>query len=135
MDEKSLRAWLDKYGHAWESQDADGAAAIFAPDATYAWGPFNDPIRGRDAIRAAWEYATRGQQEDIRFGYEILAVTPAHGIARWWASMNVRSTGTAVKMEGIFVITLAADGLCSVFREWWNEDPPATGASAYERGE
>ena len=132
MDQGALRSWLDRYGHAWESQDPGAAAAIFTADGTYQWGPFNEPIRGREAIQAAWVYATQGQQKDITFGYEILAVTADHGIARWWASMTTTSSGVAVRMEGIFVIVLDDMGLCRSFREWWNEDPPATGASNYE---
>lgn len=132
MDETAFASWLDRYGAAWEAQDADAAAAIFTRSGTYAWGPFNEPIVGREAIRAAWDYATRGQQQDIRFGYEILAATGERGIARWWASMTRRATGKPVRMEGIFLVTLDDDGLCEVFREWFNEDPPATGAADYE---
>lgn len=132
MHDAAFRLWLDRYGAAWEAQDAAAAAALFTPDGTYAWGPFSEPIRGREAIRAAWDYATRGQQSDIRFGYEVLAVTDTRGIARWWASMTVNATGRPVRMEGIFLVTLDDAGLCEVFREWWNEDPPATGASQYQ---
>ena len=132
MTEAKLSTWLDKYGTAWESQDASAAAALFTADGTYAWGPFHEPIQGRDAIQAAWDYATKGQQEDIRFDYEVLAVTEERGIARWWASMKVKSTGVQARMEGIFLVTLTADGLCTVFREWWNEDPPATDAADYQ---
>jgi uncharacterized protein (TIGR02246 family) len=132
VKETELNDWLGKYGRAWENQDPDAAAGLFAEDGTYAWGPFNDPIRGREAIHAAWQHATQGQQEDIRFGYEILAVTGARGIARWWASMKVKSTGQTVRMEGIFLLTLTAAGLCKEFREWWNEDPPATDAAEYQ---
>ena len=132
MTEIELSNWLDKYASAWEHQDADAVTSIFTEKGTYAWGPFTDPIRGREAIRAAWDHATKGQQEDIKFGYETLAVTKSRGIARWWASMTVKSTGQAVRMEGIFLITLTAEGLCSEFREWWNEDPPATDAAEYQ---
>lgn len=132
MTEAELSRWLDAYGRAWERQDPDAAASIFTEDGTYAWGPFNEPIRGREAIRAAWQHATQGQQENIRFGYEVLAVTDERGIARWWASMTGRSTGRPVKMEGIFLVTLSPSGECEVFREWWNEDPPATDAAEYE---
>ncbi len=132
MNEADFRHWLDRYGAAWEAQDPDAAASIFTPSGTYAWGPFNEPVRGREAIREAWDYATRGQQSDIRFGYEVLAVTDGRGIARWWASMRVNATGQPVRMEGIFLVTLDKDGLCEVFREWWNEEPPATGASQYQ---
>ena len=33
-------------------------AALFTEDGTYAWGPFDEPTAGREAIRAAWNYAT-----------------------------------------------------------------------------
>ena len=131
MTEEEFSAWLDAYGRAWERQDPAAAAAIFAENGTYAWGPFNEPIRGREAIRTAWENATRGQQDDIRFGYEVLAITEGRGIARWWASMKARPAGTPVRMEGIFLVSLTREGLCEDFREWWNEDPVATGASEY----
>lgn len=131
MTTEQLAAWLDAYGRAWEGQDPDAAAGVFAEDGTYAWGPFTTPIAGREAIRAAWEYATRRQQADVDFGYEVLGVIDERGIARWWAGMTTGPAKTRVRMEGIFLISLGDDGLCREFREWWNEDPPGTGASIY----
>ena len=132
MDFKALSRWLDAYGEAWENQNPQAAAALFTEEASYAWGPFAPPIAGRKAIRRAWEVATRGNQADIEFGHEPLALAEdGRGIARWWASMKSLQSGDLVRMEGIFLITLAGDGLCSEFREWWNEEPPATGASEF----
>lgn len=59
-------------------------------------------------------------QKDIRFGYEILAVTERHGIARWWASYVRIPSGSAVKLDGIFVIVLDENNLCRELREWWH---------------
>ena len=131
MTKSEFSNWLDRFGRTWEQQDPDAVVDLFTPDGTYAWGPFNEPIKGRDAIHAAWVHATQGRQQDIHFGHEVLAVTGDRGIARWWASMTARASGRRVRMEGICLVTLAADGRCTVFREWWNEDPPATGASEY----
>ena len=133
MGFEALNVWLDAYGKAWENQDPDAASALFTEDGTYAWGPFAEPIKGRPAIRRAWETATQGNQAGITFGYEPLTMTEdGRYIARWWSSMESVQTGQSVRMEGIFLITLAGDGRCRVFREWWNEDPPATGASEFE---
>ena len=132
MDLEAFSRWLEAYREAWERQDPEAAASLFSERGRYAWGPFAAPLVGREAIRRAWEVATRGNQQGIKFGYEPLALTEdGRGIARWWASMKSQQTGDAVRMEGIFLVTLAADGLCSEFREWWNEDPPATGASEF----
>lgn len=128
-----VEQWLRKYGAAWEAQDPEAATNLFTDDGVYAWGPFTEPIRGRDAIRQAWDIATRGNQSGIQFGSEMLAMTDdGRGIARWWASMTATQTGTQMRMEGVFLITLEDDGRCSLFREWWNEDPPQTGASEFE---
>ncbi len=133
MGFEALNVWLDAYGRAWENQDPDAAAALFTEDGIYVWGPFAEPITGQPAIRRAWETATQGNQAGITFGYEPLAITEdGRYLARWWASMASVQTGQSVKMEGIFLITLTESGQCRVFREWWNEDPPATGASEFE---
>ena len=42
MNEPGFRAWMDSYGVAFSSQDADAAAALFTKDATYEWGPFGE---------------------------------------------------------------------------------------------
>ena len=103
MTEAGLNHWLEKYGSAWEHQDADSVSTIFTEASTYGWGPFTDPIRGQEAIHAARAHATKGQQKDIKFGHEVIAVTESRSITRWWASMKAKSTGQKVGMEGIFL--------------------------------
>lgn len=133
MDESTLRSWLDSYVEAWESQNAAAAAELFTETGSYAWGPFAEPIKGRDAIRRAWEVAVQQNQEDIHVGHEFLALTDdGRGIFRCWSSVIAVATGTRVRTEGVFLITLTEDNLCSEFREWWNEDPPGTAATEYQ---
>ena len=114
-----LDRWLDAYGRAWEREDIDAFVACFAEDAVYAWGPWGEPLRGHDEIRARTQQAV-GAQENIRFGHEVLAITPdGRGIARWWVSTE-DSAGQIEEDEGIFLVTLDGDGVCTEFREWWN---------------
>lgn len=133
MNEAAQKTWLEAYISAWEGQDAEAAPLLFTEDGTYAWGPFVVPIRGRDEIKSAWEIAVIKNQDDIKVGYEFLAMTDdGRGIFRCWSSVIAVPTGTWVKTEGIFLVRLTNDGLCSEFREWWNEDPPNTGANEYQ---
>ena len=120
MTLEELDRWLDVYGRAWERQDVDAFVACYAEDAVYQWGPWGEPLRGHHEIRAATEKAT-AQQEDIQFGHEPLAITPdGRGIARWWVSIKQKGEDTIEENEGIFLVTLGEDGLCTDFREWWN---------------
>jgi hypothetical protein len=60
-------------------------------------------------------------QGDVQFGHEPLAITPdGRGIARWWVSSEELGEDAVEENEGIFLVTLDEDGLCTDFREWWN---------------
>ncbi len=120
MDRNALKLWLEAYSRAWEARDPHAAARLFAPDATYRLTPFDELMRGERAILEYWTRVT-GSQEEIRFGYEILAVQADTGIARWWASFVRIPAKTRVKLDGIFVVTLDRDGRCTAFREWWHK--------------
>lgn len=115
-----LDSWLDAYGRAWERKDVETFVACFAEDAVYAWGPWDEPLSGHPEIRARTQQAV-GTQMNIRFGHEPLAITPdGRGLARWWVSTKDPVTHAIEDDEGIFLVTLGADGRCTEFREWWN---------------
>ncbi len=119
MNKGAFESWLDAYGHAWETRDSQAAAALFTEDATYQETPFSTPMRGRSAIHQYWSDAT-GSQDQIGFGYDVLAVTSDLGIARWWASFADIQSQAQVKLDGIFVIAMGADNRCRDLREWWH---------------
>ena len=114
-----LSEWLDEYGRAWESRDADAAGDLFTEDAVYQWGPFGRKLRGRVMIREAWAEATE-QQENIEFGYEVLNTTNRGGLVRWWCSFDLTERRVRRRDEGIFRIGFDETGLCRSFEEWWN---------------
>jgi len=120
VDPAAFKSWLDAYGRAWESRDPQAAAKLFTEDGTYQVTPFLEPMRGRQAILAYWSQVAE-TEEGIRFGYEILAVTPEIGVARWWASFVRVPPGLQTKLDGIFLISLDADCRCKSLREWWHK--------------
>jgi hypothetical protein len=112
--------WLHSYGQAWESRNPQAAADLYADDGTYQVTPFLEPMRGKPAIFEYWTHVAQTQQ-NIQFGYEILAVTPEHGIARWWASFVIVPPSLNTKLDGIFLISLDETGRCHSLREWWHK--------------
>jgi hypothetical protein len=120
MSAEKFASWLDAYGRAWENRDAQGAADLFAENGTYQVAPFLEPMRGKPAILEYWTNVARTEQ-DIRFGYEILAVSAEQGIARWWASFVIIPPGLRTKLNGIFLICLDDHGFCKSLREWWHK--------------
>jgi SnoaL-like domain len=121
MDRPSFESWLEAYGRAWRDRNPQAAANLFIEDGTYQVTPFVEAMCGRPAILEYWSQVARTQQ-DIQFGYEVLAVTAEVGIARWWASFVIVLPGLQTKLDGIFLISLDADGRCLSLREWWHKE-------------
>jgi hypothetical protein len=119
MTEAELRAWMDAYTVAFDAQDSGAAAQLFTEDGTYQWGPFGKLLVGRDEIRREWD-VHHDHDEVAEMTYEVIAVTPDVGVARWIASHTHEREGRRHRMDGVFVVTLTEDGLCDSFREWWN---------------
>lgn len=105
MEAEQVEAWLDAYERAWEGRDADAAARLFGIGATYQWGPFDEPLLGREAIRTRWAQAT-GAQEDVHFSSEVLALTEERVIAHWQASLLRPAEGVRGLLDGIFDFSL-----------------------------
>jgi len=121
MEPATFKSWLEAYGRAWRDRNPQAAANLFAEDGIYQVTPFLEPMRGRPAILEYWSQVAR-TEEDIQFGYEVLSVTPEIGIARWWASFIRVPPGLRTRLDGIFLISLDADGHCRSLREWWHKD-------------
>ena len=120
MEISEMKLWLDDYGRAWETRDPVSAAKLFADDATYQVTPFVEPLRGYEAILNYWREVAR-TEEQIRFGYEVLAVAGDCGIAHWWSSFIRVPPGLQTKLDGIFLIRLDTKRRCTSLREWWHK--------------
>src|SRR5437660_7610952 len=74
VNQEALKSWLDAYGRAWETRDPEAVIKLFTEDATYQEAPFSEPMRGRAAIREYWAEKVARSQEQVSFGYEVLAL-------------------------------------------------------------
>jgi ketosteroid isomerase-like protein len=114
-----LGAWLDAYGEAWESRDADKAAVLFSEDSTYRVTPYEEPHRGPEGVRQYWAGVTENQR-NVDFQHRALAVSGNTGIAHWSANFDVAPDGPHIELDGVFVLDFDDDGKCRRLREWWH---------------
>jgi ketosteroid isomerase-like protein len=119
VSHRDFDGWLGAYRNAWEGRDAPAATRLFTADAEYHWTPLDPPQRGQAEIAAAWQAAV-SQQRNVKFTFEILAVTGATGIARWRADFVRVLADARVRIEGVLTAEFAEAGKCRVFREWWH---------------
>jgi len=124
LQPETFRTWLDALKHAWEERDPLAAANLFSVDAVYRETPFEEPMRGREAILKYWEHVPK-TQDRVKFHYEILEVSKARGIARWQASFQRIRTGALVNLDGIMVVYMNTENQCTLFEEWWSRQERA----------
>ena len=114
MDIKTVEAWVEGYRKAWDSNDPKDTGALFAGNAAYYTGPFNEPWRGRQAIVEEW-LKRKDEPGSYTFRYEVLAVTGDVGVVRGWTTYLESHR----EYSNIWVIHLDGQGRCTEFAEWW----------------
>lgn len=127
-ERERVAGWLDAYVRAWESYDPTAIGDLFAEDAEYFYGPFDEPVRGREAIVASWLGDRRDEPGTYRASYAPIAVegdvAVANGRRRYFQGDG---TTLVAEYDNIFVLRFGPDGRCREFREWFMERPKGEG--------
>jgi len=129
LSREQLDTWLKNYGAAWEARSADQAVTLFSADATYQDVPFDAPHVGHEGIHTYWAGVTKDQR-NVKFGYQVIAVSGSTGVAHWTAEFDVEPTQAHLSLNGVFVLEFGADGKCRSLREWWHLKAADAGAKA-----
>jgi ketosteroid isomerase-like protein len=110
-----LQAWVRELADAWRECDADAAVGLFTEDAVYRALPFDEPLRGREAIRS---YLTESMREldDVRVWFGEPAPTGAWTTVEWWVSVQYGDEPATTAGASLF--RLADDGRCMELHEY-----------------
>ena len=136
-----IRRFMQGYKDAWEQRDEAKFSALFTADGEYHNTPFAVQ-RGHAELAAYWRRVKL--QEDVRVDYDVLATSPAEGIAHWHVTYQVASeelfriwaasTGTnlvarkagdplpRMVLDGVLKAEFAGE-LCKRCRLWWHSMP------------
>ena len=118
MNRESLQAWLDKYVEAWRTYEPSQIKDLFSEDALYFYSPFDDPVRGREAIVSAW-LAEPDPAGSWEAHYAPVAVEGNVGIAQGRTHYPPRGGGVERKFDNIFVMHFDEAGRCARFTAWF----------------
>ncbi len=110
---------LEAYKRAWERRDPNLAVSLFSEDAEYREDPFEEPMRGSNAIRAYWNTAA-ATQVNMEFDAERIWVVGRAVLASWHAAYTRRSDAQRVRLRGFMTLELNERGKVFRFREWWH---------------
>ena len=126
MDTRAVAAWLDGYSQAWKTYDPEQIGALFSEDAVYFYNPFDEPVRGREAIVASW-LEERDEAGTYEGRYRPVLVAGDVAVARGY-SRYLDTNGTlAEEYDNLFLLRFDADGRCATYREWYMAKPDPDG--------
>jgi hypothetical protein len=115
MDRAALAAWIDAYERLWRTPGTGGLGELFAADATYSMGPFEETQRGLPAIAELWERERKSADEPFRMTSEIVAVERDTGVSR----VEVFYDGPPPRhYRDLWIVRLDDAGRCTQFEEW-----------------
>jgi ketosteroid isomerase-like protein len=131
MQRDDVDRWLADYIEAWRTYERDRIAALFSADAEYRYHPYDEPVRGRDAIVSSWlgEGDAEGASTPDRPGtweaeYRTFAVDGDVAVAIGSTTYAIEPGGPVDRVyDNCFVLRFDADGRCREFTEWYVKRP------------
>ena len=115
MDRHAVAQWIGSYERAWRMPGTEELGRLFAPDATYAQGPYREPVTGLAAIAEMWEAERRGPDEDFTMTSALVALDGDVAVAR--VEVHYRYDDGR-EWRDLWVMRFDEHGLCSAFEEW-----------------
>ena len=126
MDTRAVAAWLDGYSQAWGTYDPERIGALFSEDAEYHYDPFQEPVRGRDAIVADW-LEDRDEAGTYEGRYRPVLVAGDQAVARGYSRYFDTNGAVRDEFDNLFLLRFDADGRCAEYREWYMRKPKPQG--------
>ena len=121
MSRDSFQGWLDRYVEAWRTYDPERIGGLFSDDAQYLYSPFQDPLRGRDAIVTNW-LENKDAPGSWRAQYAPLAIEGNVGVATG-RTEYVRHGAVWREFANVYICEFDGAGRCKRFTEWYMEKP------------
>jgi hypothetical protein len=131
MDRVDVDEWLDAYVAAWKSYDREEIAALFGADVVYRYHPYDEPVRGRDAVVSSWlgedepeGASTRDPEGTYDATYRVVALDGDVAVATGTSTYLTSPGGPIDKVfDNCFVMRFDAAGRCREFTEWYIQRP------------
>ena len=121
MTRDDVQRWLDGYVDAWRSNDPAAIGDLFNDDVRYAYQPYREPVRGRDALVEDWLEAP-DDPDSWEAHYEPYAVDGDRAVAVG-ESRYLENGKLARLYYNVWLLRFDDHGRCAEFVEYWRQHP------------
>ncbi len=124
MTRADVQRWLDRYVAAWKSYDEAEIADLFSTEAEYRYHPWDEPVRGREAIVADWlapngNATSKDAEGTYDASYEAWAVDGDRAVAVGTSDYFTDTSRTTRdrRYHNTYLLEFDVDGRCRRFTE------------------
>lgn len=124
MTRDDVQRWLDRYVEAWKTYDRIEIESLFSADAEYRYHPWDEPVRGRQAIVDDWlapdgDAARKDADGTYDASYEAWAVDGDRAVAVGTSDYFTDSTHATRerRYHNTYLLEFDPDGRCRSFTE------------------
>jgi len=114
MTHDDFARWLDSYVAAWRTYDPATIGELFSEDAEYRYHPWDEPVRGRDAIVDSW-LADPDAPGTWQAEYRPWAIDGDRGVAV--GTSRYDDDAGKRTYHNVFLCVFDADGRCREYTE------------------
>jgi ketosteroid isomerase-like protein len=122
VERADVDRWLERYVEAWKSYDRASIADLFSEDAEYRYHPYDDAIRGREAIVESW-LEEPDELGTFEAEYAAIAVDADVAVASGTTTYRAPDGSIDSVYDNLFVLRFDDEGRCHSFTEWFMKRP------------
>jgi ketosteroid isomerase-like protein len=131
VEKSDVDRWLQAYIEAWKSYDPEAIGALFSDDVEYRYHPYDEPVRGREAVVTAWlgnseaeGVSSRDPEGTYEASYRAVAVDEDVAVAVGSSTYLTEPGGPLRAIyDNCYVMRFDGEGRCREFTEWFMERP------------
>lgn len=118
MTQKQLYNWVNKFMKGWENQNPTEVMLLFDRiKLSYFESAVKPPITSWEKVNKLWQVVPNNQR-NVKLTWKIVAFNNEFGIINWQLKRFFIPANKDQLVDGIFIVTLNSDGLCTYFNQW-----------------
>ncbi|MGH3111829.1 MAG: nuclear transport factor 2 family protein [Gaiellaceae bacterium] len=115
MDDGGFQRWLNAYVEAWQTYDPAAIGDLFSVDVEYRYHPWDEPVRGREALVEAW-LDDRDEPDSWAAEYRPWLVAGDDAVAVGVSRYRLADEAGR-EYHNVFLCRFDGDGRCREFTE------------------
>jgi len=115
VDDGGFQRWLNAYVEAWQTYDPAAIGDLFSVDVEYRYHPWDEPVRGREALVEAW-LDDRDEPDSWTAEYRPWLVAGDDAVAVGVSRYRLADEADR-EYHNVFLCRFDRDGRCREFTE------------------